>query len=223
MANTDTRMSNANSFIQKLLPKDKRFFPLFDEFGAKVKSASALYSEVLNTADHTKRSAIVDKIADLESQGDKLVHKIVLELTATFITPFDREDIHRLASNLDAVLDDILAAARRLIAYKIEAIPAPLIDLGRLIAANGAIAADCLHTLKSIKNPREFAGEIREIQTNKAEADDIFLDGMAELYRAQSDSIQVMKLREVYLASDGAQRNFQDLSFALEAILIKTT
>lgn len=223
-AKTEFNMSGANTFIQRLLPKDKRFFPLFDEFGTTVREASGLYYQLLKTTDLAQRKGIVDQIAVHESQGDKLIHKIITELTATFITPFDREDIHRLASTLDAILDDLLAASRRIVMYRIESIPSHLVELGRCVGENGKLAAECLHILKNIKSPRDFAERIRAIQANKSEADDTFLDGMAGLYNnGGNDSMDVLKLREIYLASDDAMRNFQELSFALEAILIKTT
>lgn len=216
-------MSAANALIQKLLPKDRRFFPLFDEFGVTVQKAAKAYAELLRTTDVQKRSALVDEISASENKGDQLIHTIVTELTATFITPFDREDIHLLASNLDAILDDFLAAGRRIVAYKIEELPEKLVKLGELADASGALTAICLHNLKNIRDPKAFADRIRELQSHKSNADDIFLDGMAKLYAGGQDSMDVLKLREVYLATDDAMRNFQELSFALEAILIKTT
>jgi uncharacterized protein Yka (UPF0111/DUF47 family) len=216
-------MSAANSIIQRLIPKDKRFFPLFDEFGTTVQSAANSYSELLKTTDPQRRSELVDAISEAESKGDTLIHKIVTELTATFITPFDREDIHLLASNLDAILDDFLAAGRRIVAYKIDVLPERLIKLGEFSKQSGELTAACLHNLKSIRDPKAFAERIRQLQNLKGQSDDIFLDGMAELYGGGTDSIHVLKLREVYLATDDAMRNFQELSFALEAILIKTT
>lgn len=216
-------MSAANAIIQKLMPKDRRFFPLFDEFGLTVQKAGQAYAELLKTDDIQKRASLVDAISESESKGDRLIHTIVTELTATFITPFDREDIHLLASTLDAILDDFLAAGRRIVAYKIAGLPEKLVKLGDLANASGVLTAQCLHNLKNIRDPKAFADLIRELQSHKSNADDIFLDGMAELYAGGQDSIDVLKLREVYLATDDAMRNFQELSFALEAILIKTT
>lgn len=216
-------MSGANALLQKLVPKDKRFFPLFDEYGTIVQRASESYAKLLQTKDSEQRKALLDEIQRCETRGDELIHKIVVELTATFITPFDREDIHRLASTLDGILDDILAGARRLVMYGVYSIPAPLVELGNRIEANGKIAAECLSILRAIKDPKAFAVKIRSLQARKAEADGIFLQGMASLYAGNFDSTDVLKLREIFYATDNALKYFQELSFALEGILIKTT
>jgi uncharacterized protein len=216
-------MSAANALIQRLIPKDKRFFPLFDEFGKIVERASACYGQLLRSTDPVGNKALVTEIEQLESRGDELIHKIVTELTATFITPFDREDIHRLASTLDGVLDDIQAGARRIVLYEIHSVPSQLVTLGNQIEMSGKIAAECVAHLKSIRNPKDFAQKIRTLQTTKSDADEIFLQGVAALYVAQPNSTEVLKLREIYYATMDALKYFQELSFALEAILIKTT
>ena len=216
-------MGAANALIQRLLPKDKRFFPLFDEFGSIVLRASEAYGKLLRSADPTAQKALVAEIEQYESRGDALIHKIVTELTATFITPFDREDIHRLASTLDGVLDDIQAGARRIVLYEVHTVPAQLVTLGNQIESSGKIAAECLTHLKNIRNPKEFAQRIRDLQVNKSNADEVFLQGVAGLYAAHPNSTEVLKLREIYYATMDALKYFQELSFALEAILIKTT
>ena len=216
-------MGAANALIQRLLPKDKRFFPLFDEFGSIVLRASEAYGKLLRSADPTAQKALVAEIEQYESRGDALIHKIVTELTATVITPFDREDIHRLASTLDGVLDDIQAGARRIVLYEVHTVPAQLVTLGNQIESSGKIAAECLSHLKNIRNPKEFAQRIRDLQVNKSNADEVFLQGVAGLYAAHPNSTEVLKLREIYYATMDALKYFQELSFALEAILIKTT
>jgi uncharacterized protein Yka (UPF0111/DUF47 family) len=216
-------MSAANALIQRLVPKDKRFFPLFDEFGSIVLKASETYGRLLRSSDPLSHKSLVDEIEKYEHRGDELIHKIVTELTATFITPFDREDIHRLASTLDGVLDDILAGARRIVLYEVHTVPAQLVILGNQIESSGKIAAECLSHLKSIRNPKDFAQKIRDLQINKSNADEVFLQGVAALYAAQPNSTEVLKLREIYYATMDALKYFHELSFALEAILIKTT
>lgn len=216
-------MSAANALLQRLVPKDKRFFPLFDEFGSIVLKASECYGKLLRSEDAAVKKALVVEIEQFENRGDALIHKIVTELTATFITPFDREDIHRLASTLDGILDDILAGARRVVLYEVHKVPAQLVEMGDKVQACGKIAAECLSHLRAIRNPKEFANKIHEMQLLKSGADEIFLQGVASLYAAEPNSTEVLKLREIYYATMDALKYFQELSFALEAILIKTT
>jgi hypothetical protein len=216
-------MSFANALIQKLVPKDKRFYPLFESFGETVEQASSSFYKLVQASDAASREAYAKEVFDAEEKGDSIIHTIVTELTATFLTPFDREDIHRLASTLDSILDELNSAARRIVLYNVEVIPDELLAMGRDIDACGSAASAAMHELKSIHNPKSFAAKIKTIQVHKSQGDETFLRGMAALYDGGYDQTFVLKMREILYASDNALRFFQELSFALEAVLIKTT
>jgi uncharacterized protein len=216
-------MSFANSLIQRLVPKDRRFFPLFDAHALAVKEATNSYLALLKAGNDADRRKLAESVSAAEIKGDQLIHTIITELTATFLTPFDREDIHRLASTLDGILDELNGGARRVILYEVTDFPAELLELATSIAACGAASADAIHMLKSLKTPKLLAAQIKIIQENKSRAEETFMQGMASLYRGNYDGTLVLKLREIFYATDNAMRYFQELSFALEAILIKTT
>lgn len=216
-------MSFANALIQKLVPKDKKFYPLFEEFGVAVEMASTNFLQLLQSNDVQAREKYAAAVGEWEDKGDVLIHTIITELTATFLTPFDREDIHRLASTLDSILDELNAAAKRIVLYKVEEIPTQLLEIGAHIEACSKAASAALHELKSIRNPKAFAQQISTIQLHKSKGDETFLQGMANLYDGKHDQLFVLKMREILYAADNALRFFQELSFALEAILIKTT
>ncbi|MEY3442529.1 MAG: hypothetical protein RLZZ519_810 [Bacteroidota bacterium] len=216
-------MSSLNSLIQKLVPKDKRFYPLFDAFADAVKGATESYSNLLTAKDAASRAKFAAEVAAAEEKGDVLIHKVMTELTATFLTPFDREDIHQLAVALDGILDQLNGGASRITLYEIDDFPASLLDLGSDLKASGAAAAEAVHLLKSTRNPKLFAEKIQAIQERKARADETFMHALAKLYRDEQDVVKLLKLREVYYSAEGAMDFFAELSFALEAILIKTT
>jgi uncharacterized protein len=216
-------MSFANMLIQKLVPKDKKFFPLFDAHAMAVNDAANSYFEMLTSQDVSERRRHADKVSAAEEKGDELIHTVISELTATFLTPFDREDIHRLASTLDGILDELNGGARRVVLYEVTSFPAQLLDLAADVQSCGIAAAEAVHMLKSLRHPKQLAFKIRAIQASKSRAEETFMHGMAALYSGEYDGTLVLKLREIFYATDNAMRYFQDLSFALEAILIKTT
>lgn len=218
-----SRMSFANMLIQKLVPKEKKFFPLFDAHASVVKTAADNYFELLMSKDAVDRRRFAENVSAAEVKGDELIHTVISELTATFITPFDREDIHRLSSTLDGILDELNGGARRVILYEVTTIPTQLLDLAADIQACGIAAAEAVHMLKSMRHPKQLAAKIKTIQEHKSRAEETFMHGMASLYSGDYDGTLVLKLREVFYATDNAMRYFQELSFALEAILIKTT
>lgn len=218
-----SRMSFANSLIQRLVPKDRRFYPLFDAHALAVKEAADSYLALLTTSDTEERRKLADKVSAAEVKGDELIHTVITELTATFLTPFDREDIHRLASTLDGILDELNGGARRVVLYEVKAIPAQLKELASDIQACGVAAAEAINMLKSLRTPKLLAAKIKTIQEHKSRAEETFMHGMASLYSTEYEGNTVLKLREIFYATDNAMRYFQELSFALEAILIKTT
>jgi uncharacterized protein Yka (UPF0111/DUF47 family) len=216
-------MSFANSLIQRLVPKDRRFYPLFDAHALAVQEATDSYFELLMTSDVAERRKLADQVSAAEVKGDELIHSIVSELTATFLTPFDREDIHRLASTLDGILDELNGGARRVVLYEVQAIPPQLQELAADIRACGIACAEAVHMLKSLRHPKLLAAKIKTIQAHKSRAEETFMHGMASLYSGTYEGTTVLKLREIFYATDNAMRYFNELSFALEAILIKTT
>lgn len=216
-------MSFANSLIQRLVPKDRRFYPLFDAHALTVKEACDSYSLLLKATDPAEQRKLADQVSAAEIKGDELIHTVITELTATFLTPFDREDIHRLATTLDGILDELNGGARRVVLYEIKSIPPQLQELAADIQACGVACSEAVHMLKSLRHPKLLAAKIKTIQSHKSRAEETFMHGMASLYSGTYEGTTVLKLREIFYATDNAMRYFNELSFALEAILIKTT
>ena len=108
------------SILKFFLPKDKVFFSLFEQASGNLESLAGKLVELVNESDYNKRAALVKTMKDLENENDKLTHTIFVELGKNFITPFDREDIHSLATALDDIADYIYATAKKINFYKIE-------------------------------------------------------------------------------------------------------
>ena len=119
-----------NSFFSRFTPKEPKFFPLLKQLSEILSSASDLLAESLKHDSPAERAEFYKRIKDLERDGDKLTHKIFDELGTTFITPFDREDIHDLASSIDDVIDGINSCAKRIHIYN----PRPISERGKELA-----------------------------------------------------------------------------------------
>jgi uncharacterized protein len=109
-----------NTFLKIFLPKDRVFYSLFEESSERVLLMSTTLKQLVNETDHSKRGAIMSLIEDLEHKNDEATHRIFTELSRNFITPFDREDIHYLATALDDVADHIYAAGKKIMFYRIH-------------------------------------------------------------------------------------------------------
>jgi uncharacterized protein len=216
-------MSFANSLIQRLVPKDRRFFPLFDAHALAVKEATEAYLGLLTSTDPAERRKFADQVSVAEVKGDGYIHAVITELTATFLSPFDREDIHRLVTTMDGILDELNGGARRVILYEVAEVPDRLKELAADLKECGQDVSEAVSMLQSLRQPKVLAAKIKDIQEHKSRAEETFMHGMASLYSGNYEGTTVLKLREIFYATDNAMRYFAELSFALEAILIKTT
>lgn len=210
-----------NSIFQYFVPKDKKFFPLFEQAGSNLIEMSKLLKESVNTLDTEKRKSLAKQLEDLEHVGDNITHQIHLELGRNFITPFDREDIHALASSLDDVADFIHGASNRMHLYKVEKPTEPMIEIADLIVEATEHVAKALLELKDLKNIRNITDSCVRINSVENKADYIFDKAVADLFEYETDAISLIKQKEVLSAMEDATDKCEDVANVLESILVK--
>lgn len=210
-----------NSIFQYFVPKDKKFFPLFEQAGANLIDMAKLLQKGVNSTDLEVRKELSKKIEDLEHTGDKITHQIHLELGRNFITPFDREDIHALASSLDDVADFIHGASNRMQLYQVEKATEPMIELTDLILEATEHVAKALFELKDLKNIRNITDSCVRINSVENKADYIFDKAVADLFEYEKDAINLIKQKEVLSAMEDATDKCEDVANVLESILVK--
>ena len=212
---------STNSILQYFIPKDRKFFPLFEKASANLVEVSKVLQEALATTNMEKRSSLFRQVEKLEHVGDDLTHQIFQEVGSTFITPFDREDIQRLASGLDDILDYIHGSAKRIELYKLEPIHPSMLKLAELITQSAEelnIAVGELRNMRKIGKIREACVRINSIENH---ADDIFDNAVARLFEDEQDAIQIIKVKEVLSALETATDKAEDAANVLESIIIK--
>lgn len=210
-----------NNIFNFFVPKDKKFFPLFEQAGTNLIEMAKLLNENVNTVDTNRRKEITMKLGDLEHRGDEITHQIHLELGKNFITPFDREDIHALASSLDDVADYIHDASNRMELYKVDVITDPIRDLAALLVEGTEQVAKALYELKDIKNIRNITDSCVRINSIENKADYIFDKAVADLFEFEKDAINLIKYKEVLSAMENATDKCEDVANVLESILVK--
>lgn len=187
-----------NSFFSRFTPKEPKFFPLLKQLSEVLSAASAVLVESLTHDQPTERSDYYKKIKELEREGDRLTHLIFDELGTTFITPFDREDIHDLASCMDDVIDGINSCAKRINIYN----PRPISDSGkelsRLIQEETVYIGKAMDELETFrKNPaslRECCSKLHDIEN---QADDVYEFFITRLFEEEKDCIELIKIKEI--------------------------
>ncbi|WDF68872.1 DUF47 family protein [Sphingobacterium oryzagri] len=210
-----------NSIFQYFVPKDKKFFPLFEQAGANLIEMAKLLQETVYSTDLAKRTDLNKKLEDLEHKGDNITHQIHLELGKNFITPFDREDIHALASSLDDVADFIHGASNRMELYKVATPSQAMKEITDLIVEATEHVATAVNELKDLKNIRNITDSCVRINSVENKADYIFDKAVGELFEFEKDAITLIKTKEVLSAMEDATDKCEDVANVLESILVK--
>jgi predicted phosphate transport protein (TIGR00153 family) len=212
-----------DNFLQFLVPKDKKFFPLFEQATANLVKTSKVLCELVNTDDVKKRKEYIREIEHLEHTGDNITHQIFNELSTNFITPFDREDIHELASAIDDVLDLIHGAAKRLDLYKVVEPQESISKLSEIIMQGSQelnVAVCQLKNLKDISLIKEACVKMNSMENL---ADEVFNNSIAKLFDEEKDAVKIIKYKEILAALETATDKVEDAANVIQSIIIKTT
>lgn len=201
----------------RFLPRETKFFELFAELSSNLTDGARLLHNILS--DPRELEMRVKQMQAIEHKGDKATHAIISKLNQTFITPFDREDIHRLASSLDDVLDFVNAAAVRLVLYKIFVPPAPSAELAGIIVLQAEELAKGVSLLEKNGHVLEHCEEINRLED---EADNVSRRAIADLFEEEKDPIQLIKLKELYEVLEYATDKAEDAANVLEAVVLKS-
>ncbi|MBE7179357.1 MAG: DUF47 family protein, partial [Mucilaginibacter polytrichastri] len=194
-----------NSIFQYFVPKDRTvFFPLFEKAGQNIVEMSDLIVKAVSTADKTEREQIFAQIDHFEHRGDDITHQIYLELSKNFITPFDREDIHALASAIDDIADFIHGSANRMSLYGLDETTDAIKKLAELIQQACYDLNKALIELKDLKHKRQIADSCIRINSVENQADDVFDRAVADLFLYEKDAIVLIKHKEILAALETA-------------------
>jgi predicted phosphate transport protein (TIGR00153 family) len=210
-----------NSIFQYFVPKDKKFFPLFEQSSANLIAMAEALNSAVNLKDPEERLVYFKEIENLEHVGDEITHQIHLELSKNFITPFDREDIHQLASAIDDIADYIHGSANRMLLYQVDNITEPIQKLADLILQACTDLDKAVRELRNLKNIRAIADSCIRINSIENQADYVFDRAVGDLFSYEKDAVQLIKYKEVLAALETATDMCEDAANVLESILVK--
>jgi uncharacterized protein len=203
-----------------LLPKDKKFYPLFDQAAENmVKIAKAMNVGLMS--DSVARIQAHVEIAQLEAQGDEITHAIMKEAGSTFIVPFDREDVQQLAMALDDVVDYIHGTSKRIDLYKIHTITPAMLELSELILKSAEELQQAITKMRNLRNKAIVKQHLQQISVYENQADKIMNDAIAALFRDEKDAMFILKMKEVLNFLENATDKCEDAANVIESVIIK--
>jgi predicted phosphate transport protein (TIGR00153 family) len=200
----------------RLLPTEPKFFALFEAQAATVLEGSRALQELARNFDHVEEKA--RKIKELETKGDQITHDLIDKLNRTFITPFDREDIHALASALDDVLDNIEGVASRFALFKVQRLTPETMALIDIIEKACQMIHEAVKNLRNFERIKEYCIEINKLEND---ADLISRNMTARLFEDAADFRELIKWKELYGRLEATTDDCEDVANILEGIVVK--
>jgi predicted phosphate transport protein (TIGR00153 family) len=210
-----------NSILKIFLPKDRIFFQLFENVAQELVKMGDKLKEVVNEPDFDKRASLIQEIEDMEHVNDDLTHNIFTELGKNFITPFDREDIHYLASALDDIADYIYASAKKINFYRVNPNDIGIVKMADLIAVGCVQVHKAVTELRNMKNMRNITDALVAINSVENQGDDIFDMSIERLFATEPDAKEVIKKREIYQVMEIVTDKCEDAANVIESIIVK--
>lgn len=207
----------------RLTPQERGFYPLFTRAAENIAvAANELF--VLVGAPAEERPAIAKRVKDAENAGDEVTHEILVKLNSVFVTPFDREDIYRLASSLDDVVDAIEEAADRIVLYRLERLPAGIAMQVDVLCRAAAATAEAMPRLEKMAQLRDYWIHVNSLEDEADEAYHAVLAGLLSPDEAITDPaavLEVIKLKEVVDTLEEAADAFETVANTVESIAVK--
>ena len=200
----------------RLIPREERFFDMFAEDVANVLGAARLLEAMLRSYDAIERRA--GEIRDAEHRGDEISHTIGHRLEATFVTPFDREEIHALISGLDDVLDFIEEVADTFVLYRVDAPTAVAVEQAAIVVRQCEQLHEALTHLRGFKHLEKYWIEVHRLEN---EGDQLSRQAIASLFSDGGHPIEVIKWKDIYAHMEAAIDKCEDVANIIERITIK--
>jgi predicted phosphate transport protein (TIGR00153 family) len=207
------------SLLEKLMPKTDTFYDFFEKQAALTVEGVRLLKELLE--DFTDVQRKVQEIKDVEHHADDVTHRAFELLHTQFITPFDRADIHRLLSRIDDVLDLADAAAERLWLYDVGSVVPEARELAGVLLAQARKMQDAVHGLRDIKDSKVILDACLEINVLENQADTLLRQALAHLFKSGSDTLRVIKWKEVLDLIETATDRAEDVANVIEGVVLE--
>jgi len=203
----------------RLRPTDNSFYEFFTNAAANLVRGTELLSEL--AVPGTDVQSVSERLEDVEHDSDRITHEVYNKINSTFITPFDREDIYRLASNLDDVMDHIEAAGNLVYLYgltKLPALPREMHELVGVLDRQARLTSDAMPRLKSMKDLKEYWVECNRLENDGDKAYRMLL---VRLFSGEYDPLTVLKMKEVADELEAACDGFEHVAHTVETIAVK--
>lgn len=202
-----------------LLPKEKIFYELLEKMAVKAEEAVKLFKVLIESWNSSHAS--IQGLIDLEHNCDQIVHEIMIKLNKSFVTPIDREDIHLLAKKIDDLVDIVQALSKRMVLFQIQGVTDDLKEMTVILEKSVAIVVIAIQKIRDLKDSHEIFELCIHINTLENEGDHVFEKALGKLFQNATDSLDVIKWKEIYDFLEQAIDKCEDISDIIWGIVVK--
>jgi uncharacterized protein len=210
-----------SKFLKLFVPQEKAFFPLFEQGSENLVKIAGLLKNLIKEPDETKRKELAKGIKELELAGDKITYQVYETLNATFITPFDREEIHDLASAIDDYADQINSTSQRIDLYRLKAFTPDFAQMADILIEAAEQVNIAVKELKNLRNVSNFTDACVQISICENKADDLYHKAISEFFENELDTKELIKKKEVLESLEKAADKADDIAKVLKTIQVK--
>jgi predicted phosphate transport protein (TIGR00153 family) len=203
----------------RMIPKEEKFFDLFDELANKIEEGGELFLEMVEHYEYSEPKIV--KLKELENEADVITHKTYEKMHKTFLTPIDREDIYHLVNKMDSILDMIEASAARMSLYKVKVPAKEIIEQAKILNKSIKKVKYIVHAMRNMKNAKMIIDSCVEINTLENEGDIIMRMTMTRLFEQEKDPIELIKWKEIFERIEEAIDVCEDVANIVEGIVLK--
>lgn len=211
-----------NSIFSIFLPEEDKFFPQFRQVSQNIVEAADLFAQMISETDLARQNDLYAKIKALETACDDITQNIFVELNDTFVTPFDREDMHKLCDTVDDVMDLINSSAKRTMLYQPKSMPNKAMHMAEIILEGAKAINVAFKELRTInKKPQVALEQCSKLHTLEHEGDDVYDNFVKDLFENEEDARELIKIKEIMSCMEEATDRANSVGKTLKTIIVK--
>lgn len=213
---------NIDKILQIFVVKEKRFFPLYIQSAENILKAAKLLEEITNTEDAEERRILAHRIKECETEGDRITDKIIDELLDAYVTPFDRDDIHALAEDMDTFLDNIRDSSKKIAIYQPKSNSSKLQLIAQYIRKDAELLLEMAGKFDKMRDEVKWFDEMCDaVKENEHICDDIYESYMSNLFEFETDAIELVRKKNILQALEDTSDVAKRVSGTLRSIVVK--
>lgn len=212
---------NLSGLLKYFVPKEKKFYGMFNQAAENSVEAASELVALFNTSSTEETSAARVRIKQLEKKGDEITNTLFDELNRTFITPFDREDIHELTSKIDDVVDLIYSLSGKVEFYKFHTFSNNMVEMAHLIHRGSVHMQNAINGLENSKLASKSLKACKELRKMESQVDEYYQKAISELFDNEKDAIELIKQKEILLNIEKISNRMEDVSDVVKTIIVK--